>query len=155
VYRIQLRQALFLFVYRFSYFDLADFSEKIPCDFLDTYGAISLTRKNPVDLENGHKFCGTLWMPGGHNSNLWTYDFTAPICNVLEAGKSIIRASGRGLALEIETFLGSVKWHRAARKASAIWEPKKSRFPGPIPLPLVLVMDLPASKALRTRAVKS
>jgi hypothetical protein len=28
--------------------------------------------------------------------------------------------------------------------------PKKSRFPGPNPLPLALVMYLPASKALRT-----
>jgi hypothetical protein len=33
--------------------------------------------------------------------------------------------------------------------------PKKSRFPGPSPLPLALVMDLLASKALRTEPYKS
>jgi hypothetical protein len=32
--------------------------------------------------------------------------------------------------------------------------PKKSRFPGPIPLPLALVKDLAASKALRTGPYK-
>jgi hypothetical protein len=32
--------------------------------------------------------------------------------------------------------------------------PKKSQFPGPNPLPLVLVMDFPASKALRTGPYK-
>jgi hypothetical protein len=32
--------------------------------------------------------------------------------------------------------------------------PKKSRFPGPSPLPLALVMDLPASKPLRTGRIK-
>jgi hypothetical protein len=29
--------------------------------------------------------------------------------------------------MEIETFFGPVKWHRAV-KASAIWGPKKSRY---------------------------
>ncbi len=33
--------------------------------------------------------------------------YTVPVYE----GKSIMRASGRGLALEIKTFLGSVKWH--------------------------------------------
>jgi hypothetical protein len=33
---------------------------------------------------------------------------------------------------------------------SAIWGPKKSRFPGPNPLPLTQVMYLPAAKTLRT-----
>jgi hypothetical protein len=49
--------------------------------------------------------------------------------------------------LEIKTFLGPVKRYRAVRH---IWGPKKSRFPEPNPLPLGQVMDLPASKALRT-----
>jgi hypothetical protein len=33
--------------------------------------------------------------------------------------------------------------------------PKKNPFPGPNPLPLALVMDLPGSKALRMRPYKS
>ncbi len=33
-----------------------------------------------------------------------------------------------------------------SRQASAIWGPKKSWFPGPNPLPLAQVMDLPTSK---------
>ncbi len=36
----------------------------------------------------------------------------APVHNVLDACISITRASGRGLALEIESFFGPVKWHR-------------------------------------------
>ncbi len=38
-----------------------------------------------------------------------------------------------------------MEWNR---QASAIWTPKKSRFPGPNPFPLGQVIDLPASKAL-------
>jgi hypothetical protein len=33
-------------------------------------------------------------------------------------------------------------------KASAIWNTKNSRFPGPNPLPLAQVMDMHASKTL-------
>ncbi len=36
---------------------------------------------------------------------------------------------GGGWALEIETFLGPVKWHRAVR-AGAIWGSKKSKCTG-------------------------
>ncbi len=38
---------------------------------------------------------------------------------------------------------------------TAIWGPKKSRFPGPKPLPLAQVMDMHASKTLCTGLYKS
>jgi hypothetical protein len=72
-----------------------------------------------------------------------------PIRNAFDAGKSITRASGRGLGLEIETFLGPVKWHPAVRRLP-FGAQKKSTFQGPTPLPLAQVMGLPASKALCT-----
>jgi hypothetical protein len=36
--------------------------------------------------------------------------------NVLDACISITKGSGRGLALEFESFLGPLKWHRADRR---------------------------------------
>jgi hypothetical protein len=39
-----------------------------------------------------------------------------PVHNVLDACISITRAGGRGWALEIESFFGPVKWHRADRR---------------------------------------
>ncbi len=59
---------------------------------------------------------------------------------------------GGGWALEIETFLCPVKWHRAVRRACHLG-PKKLRFLGLNPIPLAQVIDLPASKALRTGTV--
>jgi hypothetical protein len=56
---------------------------------------------------------------------------------------------GGGWAQEIKTFLGLVKWHRAVRRVPFGPRQKKLRFPWPNPLPLALVMDFPASKALR------
>jgi hypothetical protein len=51
---------------------------------------------------------------------LWTYDLNGPVSNVFDAGKSIKRASAKwelgGWALEIETFLSPVKWHRVVRR---------------------------------------
>jgi hypothetical protein len=46
-------------------------------------------------------------------SYLCTYDLYSPVHNVLDACISITRAGGRELGLEIESFLGPVKWHRA------------------------------------------
>ncbi len=53
------------------------------------------------------------------------------------------RQVGGGWALEIESFLGLVKWHRAQ---------KTRNFPRAQPHPTCpsTVMDLPASKSLRT-----
>ncbi len=55
---------------------------------------------------------------GGHNNYLWFYNLHNPIRNAFDADKSILRASGGGggRTLEIETFLGPVKWHRAVRR---------------------------------------
>ncbi len=46
--------------------------------------------------------------------------YTAPCVMLLMRVASIMRASGRGLgwALEIETILGPVKWHRADWRVS-------------------------------------
>jgi len=53
-------------------------------------------------------------IPGVEFSYLCTYDLYGPVCNVFDACRSIIREQiGGGWGLEIETFLGSVKWHWA------------------------------------------
>ncbi len=50
-------------------------------------------------------------------SYLCTNDLYGPVRNVFDAWISkITRASGRGLAMEIESFLGPVKWHRSKRR---------------------------------------
>jgi hypothetical protein len=48
-------------------------------------------------------------------SHLWTYDLYGPVRNAFDAGKSVTRASGRGLGLGNRDFLGPVKWHQAVR----------------------------------------
>jgi hypothetical protein len=54
-----------------------------------------------------------------------------------------------GWALEFESFLGPVKWHRDPIGECHLG-PKNLRFPGPNPLPLAQVMDMHASKTLCT-----
>jgi hypothetical protein len=47
-------------------------------------------------------------------SYLWTYDLYSPVHNAFDAGS--IHYEGKwegGWALDIESFLGPVKWHRA------------------------------------------
>ncbi len=83
-----------------------------------------------------------------YNSYLRTYDLYVPVCNAFDAGKSITRASGRGLGPGNQDFFGPCEM-ASSRQASAVWGPKKLRFPWPNPLTLALVMDFPASKALR------
>jgi hypothetical protein len=58
-------------------------------------------------------------------SYLWTYDLYGPVRNTFDAGKYIIRASGKGLGLEIETFFGTCET-ASNRQANALWGPKKS-----------------------------
>ncbi len=59
-------------------------------------------------------------------SCLWTYDLYSPIRNAFDAGKSITRASGRGLGPENRDFLGP--WEMAlSLQASTIWGLKKSK----------------------------
>jgi hypothetical protein len=58
---------------------------------------------------------------------LRTYDLYGPLLNALDAGNSITRASGRGLDLEIETFVGPVKWYRAALQCSGQCSELKSQ----------------------------
>jgi hypothetical protein len=61
---------------------------------------------------------------------------------------------GGGWALEIESFLSAVKWHRADRRVP--FGAQKARdFQGPTPLPLAQEMDMQASKTLCTGLYKS
>ncbi len=55
---------------------------------------------------------------------------------------------GGGWALEISSFLGP-KWHLPI-SSMPFYRAKESRFPGPNPLPLALIMDMHASKTLCT-----
>ncbi len=60
---------------------------------------------------------------------------------------------GGGWALVIKTF-GPCEM-ASSRLGSAIWDPKKLRFPWPNPLPIAQIMDLPTSKALHTALYQS
>jgi hypothetical protein len=47
---------------------------------------------------------------------LWTYDLYSPVLNAFWCGQIHYKSCGRGYrVLEIETFLGPVKWHQAIR----------------------------------------
>ncbi len=70
---------------------------------------------------------------GGLAARLQDYSIT-PVSSILALcvmllmrAASITRASGRGWALEIETFLDPVNWHRADRRVPFLG-PKKSRY---------------------------
>jgi len=78
---------------------------------------------------------------GSYFSYLWTYDFSGPVC-AFDAGKSIMRASERGLGPGNRDFFGPCEM-TLSRQASAIWAEK--RLPGPNLLPHAQLMDLPAS----------
>jgi hypothetical protein len=83
----------------------------------------SLENKYTVEVGINYKLYNNslLWTVSSvkkehHNIYLWTYDLYDPVRNAFDAGKSITRQMGRGWALEIETFLDPVKWHRAVFK---------------------------------------
>jgi hypothetical protein len=57
----------------------------------------------------------TLFHDREYFNYLCTYDLHSPVHNVLDVCISITRGIGRGWALEFESFLGPVKWHRADR----------------------------------------
>ncbi len=58
--------------------------------------------------------------------------YTAPCVMFLMRADTYERQVGEGWALEIESFLGSVKWHRADRRVS--FGAQKTRdFQGPTP----------------------
>jgi hypothetical protein len=58
------------------------------------------------------------------NSYLWTYNLYGPIRNAIDAGKSITRASGRGLGPGNRDFFGPCEI-ALSRQVSAIWGPKR------------------------------
>jgi hypothetical protein len=80
--------------------------------------------------------------------------YTAPYVIVLMQADPLRGQVGGGWALEIETFLGPVKWHRAVRRVP-LGAQKSRDFLGPTPLPFAQVMDLVASKPLCTGANQS
>jgi hypothetical protein len=63
----------------------------------------------------------------GENNYLCTYDLYSPAHNDFDACISILGQ----VALEFESFLGPVKWHRA--KGEFHFGPKKREFQGPTP----------------------
>jgi hypothetical protein len=65
--------------------------------------------------------------------------YTAPYVMLLMRANPLRKQVGRGWALEIETFLDPVKWHRAVRR---------------VPFG-AQAMDLPALKALLTGPYQS
>ncbi len=52
----------------------------------------------------------------GSNSYLCTYGLFGPVRNVLMRADTLRGQVGGGWALEIESFLGPLKWHRADRR---------------------------------------
>ncbi len=78
--------------------------------------------------------------------------YTAPWAMLLMWAASIARTIGRGLCPGNRDFLGPVKLHRADRRVTS-GGPKRSRFPGPNPLPLALVMDAARIKSITHGAV--
>jgi hypothetical protein len=79
--------------------------------------------------------------------------YKAPYVMFMMRADPLRRQLGGGWALEIETFLGPVKWHRAVRRVP--FGDQKGKFPRPSPLPIAQVTDLPAPKTLRTGPNKS
>jgi hypothetical protein len=70
---------------------------------------------------------------------------------IFDASRSITCASGRGLGPANFEFFGS-KMTLAYRLNAISQGPKNSRFPGPNPVPLALIMDL-HEKNITHRAV--
>jgi hypothetical protein len=81
--------------------------------------------------------------------------YTAPYVMFWMRADYYARASGNGgWALEIKSFLGPVKWHRADMQVP--FGAQKTRdFQGSNPLTLAQVMDLYTSKSLCTGTYKS
>ncbi len=84
-----------------------------------------------------------------YNSYLRTYDLYGTVCNAFDAGKSITRASGRGLGPGNQEFFGPCEMHGIEPSGECRLGPKKVEISMAKLLPLALVMDFPASKALR------
>jgi hypothetical protein len=74
--------------------------------------------------------------------------YTAPSVMFLMRAEGT-RASGMGLGPGNREFFGPCEM-ASSQLMSAIRGPKNSRFPGLNRIPLAQVMDLPASKSLRT-----
>ncbi len=62
-----------------------------------------------------------------HNNYLCTYDLHGPVRNAFDGQHPLLGQVGEGWALEIESILGPVKWHRADRQVS--FGPKKLEKP--------------------------
>jgi hypothetical protein len=77
--------------------------------------------------------------------------YTAPCVMYLLRADTLRGQVGEGLALEIESFWASCNGIEPICECHL--GPKNSRFPGPNPLPLAQVMDLPASKIITHRDV--
>ncbi len=74
--------------------------------------------------------------------------YTASYVMVLMRADPLQGQVGRGWALEVDTFMAPVTWHRAVKRVQ-LGHNKKFRSPGPNTFPLAQVMNLPASKPLQ------
>ncbi len=92
--------------------------------------------------------------PRVHKTTYATMISTAPCVMFLMRADTLQGGVGRGLALEISSFVGP-KWHSPIGSMPFRRGQQNSRFPVPTPFPLPLVMYLPASKTLRTGPLKS
>ena len=92
------------------------------------------------DYDEIDKFGGELYH--GLNSYLCTYDLYVPVHNASGSIRHhpLQGQVGGGWALEIETFLGTVKWIRAYRESDTRISTSgffhKSVSPGPLSIPL-------------------
>jgi hypothetical protein len=67
--------------------------------------------------------------------------YMAPYIMPLIRENPLRREVGGGWALEINTFLGTVKWQQAVRRVTFRAQ-KSQNLQGPTPLPLAQVMNL-------------
>jgi hypothetical protein len=92
-------------------------------------------------------------------SYLWTYGLYSPVHNAFDAAKSITWASvrelgpGNGVEPLGECHLAPKQMAFALRLHAILQCPKMSRFPGPNPLTLALVMGLAESKSIKQRRI--
>jgi hypothetical protein len=87
-----------------------------------------------------------------HKTTLCTYDLYGPVHNAFDAGSIYYLGKWEGVGPWNLNFFGPQM--ALAYRLNAISQgPKKSRFPGPNPLPLALVMDAARIKSITHGAI--
>jgi hypothetical protein len=122
-------------------------------EFCDWRGGGECDEKNLLHFAPSLSHRAKLWALEAHVHKT-TYELlidTALYIILLMQANPLLWQLGREWALEILIILGP-EWHspNSLMPFHISLSPKKARFPEPNSLPLALVMDLSASKALRT-----